>query len=155
MAHAQARTSPGHDVGGQAHVLHAAGDDDFGVAAANRLGSQVQRLEPGAADLVEGHCRHGVWQAGIDRGLAGGVLPGAGSQHLAKNHLIDLGRVEPGLLQQAADDGRASSTAGTVASAPWKLPMAVRVAATMTTSCMWGSRFFRWSPRQPCGLGGG
>lgn len=103
MAHAQAGAGAGHDVGRQAHVLLAAGDDHLGVAAADRLGAQVQGLEAGAADLVQGHGRHADRQAGLDRRLARRVLPGPGGEHLAEDHFVDLAGIETGLFEQAAD----------------------------------------------------
>ena len=119
MAHAQAGARAGHDVVGQAHVLHAAGDDHLGVAAADRLGAQMQRLEAGAADLVQRQGGHGMWQAGLDCGLACGVLPGAGGQYVAENHFIHL-RWHSG--RSCASNWRItaapSSTAGMPASAP-------------------------------------
>ena len=112
VAHALAGTGRRHHVGGLAHVLHAAGDDDVGVAAADRLGAQVQGLEAGAADLVQGHGRYGMRQAGLDRGLAGGVLPGTGGQHVAEDHFIHFAAVEAALLQQALDHGGAQLDGG-------------------------------------------
>ncbi len=103
MAHAQAGAGAGHHVVGQAHVFLATGDDHLGIAAAYGLGRQVQGLEARAADLVQGHGRYRVGQAGLDRGLARGVLAGAGGQHLAHDHFIDQGTVEAGLAQQLAD----------------------------------------------------
>ncbi|MNG06032.1 hypothetical protein D3C84_892520 [compost metagenome] len=103
VAHAQAGAGAGHDVVGQAHVFLAAGDDHLGVAAADRLGAQVQGLEARAADLVQGHGRHGERQARLDRGLTRRVLPGAGGQHLAHDHFIDFSRVQTGLRQQLTD----------------------------------------------------
>ncbi|MNX92628.1 hypothetical protein D3C86_1247780 [compost metagenome] len=103
VTHAQAGTGAGHDVIGQAHVFLATGDDHVSVAATNRLSAQVQGLEAGAADLVQGHRRHSKRQAGLDRSLARRVLPGAGGQHLTHDHFIDFSRVEAGLCQQLTD----------------------------------------------------
>ncbi|MCY1525542.1 hypothetical protein D9M68_605230 [compost metagenome] len=103
MAHAQAGARAGHDIGGQAHVLHAAGDDHLGIAAANCLGAQVQGLEARAADLVEGQRWHRMRQAGEDGGLARGVLSGTCGEHLAEDHFVDVGAVQAGLRKQLAD----------------------------------------------------
>ncbi|MCY1416646.1 hypothetical protein D9M71_321620 [compost metagenome] len=103
VAHAQAGAGAGHDVGRQAHAFLAAGDDRLGVAAADRLGRQVQGLEAGAADLVDGHRRYADRQAGLDRGLARGVLAGACGKGLAEDHFVQLFRSEAGLFEQAAD----------------------------------------------------
>ncbi|MNZ92263.1 hypothetical protein D3C78_1112830 [compost metagenome] len=107
VAHALPGSRRRHHVGGQAHVLLASGDHHLGITATDGLGRQVQGLEARTADFVQGQRRHTVGQAGLDRGLAGRVLPGAGGEYLAENHLIDLCRVQPGLLQQALDHGSA------------------------------------------------
>ena len=93
----------GHDVVGQAHVFLAAGNDHVGIAAANCLSGQVQRLEARAADLVQGHRWHGEGQAGLDCRLARRVLSGAGGQHLAHDYFIDFSNVQTGLRQQLTD----------------------------------------------------
>ncbi len=46
-------------------------------------------------------------QAGLDRRLAGGVLPGAGGEYVAEDHLIDLFARHAGLLQHPLDHGGA------------------------------------------------
>ncbi|MNF93958.1 hypothetical protein D3C84_766520 [compost metagenome] len=112
MTHAQAGAGTGHDVVGQAHVFLAAGDDHLGIAAANRLGAQVQGLEARTADLVQGHGRYGEGQTRLDRGLARRVLPGAGGQNLAHDHFIDLRRVQAGLREQLADHRSAQVNRG-------------------------------------------
>ncbi|MCY1372156.1 hypothetical protein D9M69_593420 [compost metagenome] len=114
VAHAQAGTGGREDVGRQAHALLAAGDDHLGVAAADRLDAQVQGLEAGAAELVQGHGRHRVGQAGEDGGLARRVLAGACGEHLAEDDLIDLLALEAGLRQQLADHRGAQFLGGDV-----------------------------------------
>ncbi|MNO61544.1 hypothetical protein D3C76_521950 [compost metagenome] len=103
MAHAQAGACLGQDIGGQAHVFLTASDDQFRVAATDGLYGEVDRLEAGAADLVQGQGRRGVGQASLDRGLACRVLPGAGGEHLAEDHFINLRSLDTRLLQQAAN----------------------------------------------------
>ena len=71
------------------HRLHAAGDDDVELAGADQLVGQRDRVEAGQADLVDRQRRHGHRDAALDRGLAGGDLPGAGLQHLAHDHVVD------------------------------------------------------------------
>ncbi|MNR38048.1 hypothetical protein D3C85_1561200 [compost metagenome] len=63
----------------------------------------MQGLEAGAAEFVECHGRNRERQAGEDRGLARWVLPRAGCQYLAEDHLIDLGDIQASLRQQLAD----------------------------------------------------
>ena len=117
VTHAQTGAGFGQHVGRQAHVLHAAGDDHLGIAAANGLGGQVQGFQARPADLVQGHGRHGMRQAGADGGLACGVLATACGKHLAEDHFIDLGSVEAGLLQQAFDDDGAEFRRGNIGQA--------------------------------------
>ncbi len=99
MAHAQPGAGLGQHVGRQAHVFLTASDDHFGVAAANRLRRQVQRLETGAADLVQRERWHRVGKARLDRSLARGVLAGAGGEDLPEDDFIDFGGIQPGLFQ--------------------------------------------------------
>ncbi|MNT68047.1 hypothetical protein D3C72_2062430 [compost metagenome] len=51
-------------------------------------------------------------QAGLDRGLAGGILPGAGGQHLTEDHLVDGARCDTGLLEHLADQRGAQIRSG-------------------------------------------
>ena len=64
----------GEQVGRVGHGLHPAGDEAVGVPRADRLGGEHHGLEPGAADLVDGHAPHLVGDAGAPGRLAGGVL---------------------------------------------------------------------------------
>ena len=54
---------PGSTCGDSAHVLLAAGDDDLGVAAADRLRGEHHGLQARAADVVDGQRRHLLRQA--------------------------------------------------------------------------------------------
>ncbi|CAI8866812.1 ABC transporter ATP-binding protein [Pseudomonas sp. IT-P291] len=103
MAHTQAGACLGQNIGGQTHVFLTASDDQFCVAAADCLDGKMDRLETGAADLVQSQGGCGVWQASLDRGLACRVLPGAGSENLAEYHFINLSGIDTRLLQQAAN----------------------------------------------------
>jgi hypothetical protein len=49
------------------HRLDSAGEDQIGVAAADRAAGLVYRLEPGGAQAVDGHARGGLGQAGDQR----------------------------------------------------------------------------------------
>ncbi|MDT4870019.1 hypothetical protein FQZ97_1050770 [compost metagenome] len=101
------QTQPGarlrQHVGRQAHVFLAAGNHQFGVAATDRLNSQLHGLEARAADLVQGQGRGSKGQAGLDRRLACRVLAGACGEHLAEDHFIDLRAVQTGFFQQTAN----------------------------------------------------
>src|SRR5690606_375217 len=74
VAHALAGTGVRQQMGGQAHGLLAAGDHDLRIAAADGLRSKMDRLESGAADLVDVQCRHAVRQATMNGRLARRVL---------------------------------------------------------------------------------
>ena len=74
MPHAQAAARAGQQVGGEAHVFLAAGDDHLGVAATDRLDGQMHGLEAGAADLVQGQRWRRHRQACGDRRLARRIL---------------------------------------------------------------------------------
>ncbi|MNE41221.1 hypothetical protein D3C80_1352810 [compost metagenome] len=103
MAHTQAGACLGQNIGGQTHIFLTASDYQFRVAATDCLDGKMDRLETGAADLVQGQGRGGVWQPCLDRCLACRVLPSAGSEHLAEYHFINLSSIDTRLLQQAAN----------------------------------------------------
>ncbi len=79
----------GDIVGDGAHVLDTPRHDDLGVAGLDRLRGQCYRLHTGGADLVH---REGVdllGHAGIDGGLAGGVLSLPGLEDVPHDDLVD------------------------------------------------------------------
>mmetsp|Transcript_4000 Transcript_4000/g.8904 ORF Transcript_4000/g.8904 Transcript_4000/m.8904 type:complete len:307 (+) Transcript_4000:354-1274(+) len=80
----------GEHVGGQGHGLLAAADHHRGIPTLDRLGSQMQRLQPAATDLVYCHCRGGHGEARGQGGLPRWVLPGPSGQDLAQDDLIHL-----------------------------------------------------------------
>ena len=55
-----------------------------------------------------------IGMPGLGRGLAGGDLAGAGLQHLAHDHVVDLVRGDAGLLEGALDGDAAEVGAGEV-----------------------------------------
>ncbi|MNE34774.1 hypothetical protein D3C81_1096960 [compost metagenome] len=57
-------------------------------------------------------------QAGLDRGLARRVLPGAGGEHLAENDFVDQFGIDAGLGQQLADHRGAKVDGGNVGQCP-------------------------------------
>ncbi len=80
------------------HVLLPAGGDDVVVAKLDVLGGDGDGAQARAADLVDAPRRAALGEAGIDVGLAGGVLALAGGQDLAQDRLADLGLVDAGAL---------------------------------------------------------
>jgi hypothetical protein len=92
------------------HRLHAAGHHDVELAGPDQLVGQRDRVEPGETHLVDRDGRRGHRDAGHDRGLPGGDLAGAGLQHLAHDHVLDLvgadaAALEGGLDRVAAERG--------------------------------------------------
>ena len=86
--------------GGEAHALLAAGDDDLVVTGHDGLSRQHHGLEAGAADLVDGHGRHALRQAGLDDRLTRRVLAAASGEHLTEDDLADLLATEAAAAQQ-------------------------------------------------------
>ena len=98
VAHAEAVARIVEHMGGRAHVLLAAGNDDVGVAAAYRLGRKMRGLETAAADLVDGEAGYGIGKTGLDERLSRGILANSGGEDLAEDDFTDGSRVDSGLL---------------------------------------------------------
>ncbi len=93
------------------HRFHAAGDDDLELAGTDELVGERDRVEAGEADLVDRDRRRAHADAGFDRGLPGGDLPGAGLQDLAHDHVLDLLGRDAGALERGLD-GEAAEVDG-------------------------------------------
>ena len=104
VAHALAVAGVGQYMRGVGHGFLAPGDDEVGVAAGDGLSGQMYGLEPGAADLVDGHGGGLPGQPGLDGGLAGRVLAGPAGEHLAHDDFIHLVGGDADLFQTGADD---------------------------------------------------
>ena len=129
--------APEEQVRRPAHALHAAGRDQFGVAGPDRLGGEHDRLQPGAAHLVDRERRDRVRQPGQEGRLPGRVLPEAGLQDVAEDDFVDLLRRRLGPLQRRLERDRPrAAAAGTSASPPRNLPIGVRAAERMKASAM-------------------
>ena len=96
------------------HRLHAAGDDDLDLARADQLVGQRDRVDAREADLVDGDARDVHRDAARDRGGARRVLPGAGQDDLAHDHVVDLVAGDAGLLERAGDGDAAEVRGGLV-----------------------------------------
>ena len=92
VAHAVAGArASGRRYGALRHRLHAAGDDDLGVARLDHLVGEVDRVDAREAHLVDASSRARViGMPAFDRGLARGDLALAGLEHLAHEHVVDL-----------------------------------------------------------------
>jgi hypothetical protein len=74
------------------------------IARLDGLGREHHGLEAGAAHLVDGECRDGAGDPGVDQRLARGGLPRPALQHVAEDHLVHRGPLHPGALEGGADD---------------------------------------------------
>ncbi len=97
---------------------------------AERDGAQAR-----AADLIEAPGGLFLRDAGLDGGLAGGVLAFAGAEDLAQDDFVDVGGVDLGALQRGGDGRDAEIMRRSLANAPLNEPTAVRAAPTITISC--------------------
>ena len=72
-------------------------------AGLDRLRREGHGFESGAANLVDRHGTHFRRQSAVDRGLARGILPQSGGNHIAHDAFVHLRRVEAGALHRLAD----------------------------------------------------
>ena len=86
-----------------AHALLPAGDDDLGIAVADRLIPQRHGTQPRTAELVDAVGGHLKRDACADRGLARRVLPFAGGEDLAHDDLGDVFRLDMRSSQRLGD----------------------------------------------------
>ena len=100
LAIAQLRAGPaiGQHMRGAAHILLPSGDHHVRFAALNRLSRQVQRFQPGTADVVDGNGRNGIRQPAAYRRLTRRILSGSCRQNLAEDHLINTLRIDAAAL---------------------------------------------------------
>ncbi len=108
-------------VGGRAHVFHAAGDDDVRVARFYGLGREHDRLEAGPAHLVDRQGPGFIGDPRVDRGLTGGVLPQTRGEHIAHDDLIDLVRAYARPFHRLCDHQAAETRRGDVLQGPAEL----------------------------------
>ena len=102
----------GQEVRGVGHGLHAAGDDDVGVAGLDHLVGQVDGVEAGQADLVDRGGRDAHGDAGVGGGLAGGDLARAGLDDVAHEDVVDLVGADAGPLERRRDGDTAEIGGG-------------------------------------------
>ena len=86
-------------MGRLAHAFLAAGNHHLGIAAADSLNRHVHRFQSRATNLVDGHGRYRGRNAGVDGGLASGVLANTGGKNLTQHYLVDLVTGDTGFFQ--------------------------------------------------------
>ncbi len=78
------------------HGFHAARGDHFGFPGHYGLRSQRDCFQPGTADFIDGHCRDPGSAAGLQSGLAGGVLTKSRLDDVPENRFINLPGIQTG-----------------------------------------------------------
>ena len=86
-----------------AHAFLAAGDDDAGRPELDLLGAERHGTQARTAELVHAPGRRIDGNAGIDRGLARRVLPGAGAENLPHDHFGYLAGLHPSAFHGSLD----------------------------------------------------
>ncbi len=99
----EAGTGAREQVRGLGHGLHAARHDDLGVAGADHLVGQIDRVETREAHLVDGVGRDRHRDASLDRRLARRDLALSGQDHLAHQDVVHLVGRHAGPLQRRRD----------------------------------------------------
>ena len=79
---------------GVGHALLAAGDADLRASELDHLAGEVDRLDPGGADLVDGDAGDRFGKTRQDGGLTTGDLAGPGGDDLPHEDIIHIGRFD-------------------------------------------------------------
>ena len=104
-AHARAPAHAFGLVGRAAHHFGSAGQRDVGLAQHDRLCGRQHRLQPGAAEAIDGKCGGFHGDAGLDRDDAREVhVARFGLYHLAEDDVSDLRGRDPGATQRFGGD---------------------------------------------------
>ena len=117
MADARAAAVLLEQIGGVGHRLHAARDDQVGIAAGEGFGAHDDGLHARSADFVDGGCLDRLGQASLDRGLAGRGLAKPGGEDAAHVDTVDLVARDAGALDGGTDCGGAKVGGGSVGEA--------------------------------------
>ncbi len=96
----------GQQIGRVGHGFHAAaGNQDIGSAGGQGLVAEDGGLHSRTAHLVDSGRLHRLWQAGGERGLAGGSLAEPGGQHATHIDAIDGIAARSGAFHGGLDRG--------------------------------------------------
>ena len=93
IAEPVARPSIRQKIRAVGHGLHATRDDNLRFTGLYRLRRQRNRLQPGTADLINGHGRDARVAATLQRCLPRRILAKSGLHHVAENRFVNLLRV--------------------------------------------------------------
>ena len=100
--------------GSHVHVLHAACNDDVGIAGLNHLGSHVDAVQTGAADHVDGDGGGLDGQAGLQGSLTCNVLAQASLDNAAHVDMVDLLGLDVCAVQSLLDDNGTQLCSGDI-----------------------------------------
>ena len=89
------------------HGLHPSGDDELVAAGTDHQVGDLERADRRCAHLVDRVGGNLLRDARPDRGLTRRRLAHAGLEDLTHDHVLDLGRLEPGPAERLADCDRA------------------------------------------------
>ncbi|OPY90347.1 MAG: hypothetical protein A4E72_00705 [Syntrophus sp. PtaU1.Bin208] len=93
-AHPVSPAGVGQGVGDIAHVFHAAGHHDVGIAGLDDLGRQDNGLHAGGADLIDGDRVCFLRQTGVDAGLAAWILSQGGREAVTHDAFVEIDGVQ-------------------------------------------------------------
>jgi hypothetical protein len=132
VADAVAAAGLGQQVGRVGHAFHAAGHHHLRAAGQQHVVREHGRAHARAAHLAQGDGAGALGQAALETGLARRGLALAGHQAVAEDHFVHLSGLDAGALDRGLDGRAAQVMAASEAKSPWKLPMGVRAALTIT-----------------------
>src|ERR1039458_3775766 len=87
------------------HRLHAAGDDDVRLARSDHEVGEVDGLEAGETDLIDGGGVDGHRDTALDGRLTSGDLTPSSLKDLTHQHEVDTGGFDAGAIEHALDRG--------------------------------------------------
>ena len=104
VAHTVAVTALRKRIRCAGHILHTTRDDDVGFTAGNQRRREVNALQTGTAEVVEGRGRNLDRDARMDCGLTRDVLSLGGLQNAAHKDLVDLLGLDTRAVERLLDD---------------------------------------------------
>ena len=133
-------------MGGRGHRLHAPGHDDVGVTGGDHQVGLVDGVEARQAHLVDHRGGRRAGDAGPSGAWRAGTWPVPASEHLAHDHVVDVGGGDPGPLEGGGDGTPPELGGGEASRGP-------------PTACRWACGRRRRSPIRAwsswCGARGG
>ena len=103
VAHSIAGARLGQEIGRVAHRFHSAGDHDVVRLGSEQVVRDHRRLHRGSAHLVDRRASGRHRNPGFDRRLSRWRLALAGGKHVAHDHFLHVGRLDPRALHSRLD----------------------------------------------------